>query len=766
MIGELGTLPGSFSSLRLYIVFENREGCRSQNICDYVKQLQHITGSRRPLRDVGFGHDRLNIRQRKRFSQTRRLTRRTSRRNSASPIKPLVLLAFLTAFIARVVRPVHNHFVNSVWLMGVCMLRALLAALAAILLVGVLSVLIVESRAVKEDYYAAHAERMRAIETSRNDLAAIVQGTQSAFEDGRPVSSSVDLAFLRLSENNVLLQAVDERLGENPTVVTQLAAYDAGLNRFVRAGQEFAARQNAFADALRAMQEESPLVVKDLRRMNLRLQSQNVFSLAIDIIEYATGAGERDGVVLAQRIEALREDSAIEARAPGTLDAFASAASDVIAQRSAAGTALQSLTGSRIVENLWTLSNEILEDNRRTVSRAERARLLLSVCTVLILLGAGYAMFRLQGSYRELNKSNRELESLNNSLEDRVTDRTRELSTAYEDLKESQVQLVQAEKMSSLGELVAGISHEINTPLWYLISNSTVMQERMDQVGEFVDIGEQMLTAVKSGTDVKKSVSRGLTDMQRMLNDGMKDDIDEAKDLIKDSIEGLEELTELAQSLKDFSRLDRARHGEFNVNDGLDKTLLIAKNRLKNKVTVHKHYGEVPDINCSPSQINQVFLNLLTNAADAIEESGDVVLRTVAENNRVRISIADTGAGIPEDVLAKIRDPFFTTKEVGKGTGLGLSIVDQIITSHGGELQIESEPGKGTTVTIVLPIIATTPGEETEAADETPTADEAAALADESTETAANDPEIDESPPPETADAQGSEDDVPEVASV
>ena len=409
------------------------------------------------------------------------------------------------------------------------------------------------------------------------------------------------------------------------------------------------------------------------------------------------------------------------------------------------------------------MSNEILGDNRATVSRAERARLLLSVCTVLLLIGSGYAMFRLQASYRELNKSNRDLESVNNSLEERVTDRTQELSAAYDDLKESQVQLVQAEKMSSLGELVAGISHEINTPLWYLISNATVLQERMNMIGEFCDIADKMIAGVISKTNVRESISHGLTGMQRLLKEGMKEDIDEAKDLIQDSIEGLEELTELAQSLKDFSRLDRARQGEFNVNDGLEKTLLIAKNKLKNKVTIHKHFGDVPTIHCAPSQINQVFLNLLTNAADAIEESGAIVLQTVAEHDKVRISVADTGVGIHADQLSKIRDPFFTTKEVGKGTGLGLSIVDQIVTSHGGELLIESEPGKGTTVTIVLPIEAA-PREEDAAETEASDTD---AIEQRSSETAANDPQVDET----TADTQEAgrndgADDAPELAQV
>lgn len=612
--------------------------------------------------------------------------------------------------------------------MGIRMLRVLLAAAAAILLVTVLSVLIVESRAVKEGYYAAHAERVRAIETSHDDITAIIQGTQSAFQDGRPVANITDLAFSRLLKNNTLLQAAGDDLAAHPTVVTELAEFDTATAGFVRDGKTFMARQASFAEALRTMQEESPLVVKDLRNLNLRLQSQNTFSLAIDIIEFATGVNRQGADKLSSRIEALRKDREVQAIAPGVSEAFTAAAARVIEQRSAAQDALNSINSSQILETLWRLSNEVMEANRRIVRRAEMAGLLLAVCTVLLLLGGGYAMFRLQASYRELNSSNRQLASANDSLEERVSERTRELSSAYEDLKESQVQLVQAEKMSSLGGLVAGISHEINTPLWYLISNSTVLQERMEQLSKFCGIGETMLAGVKSGGNVKEAVSRGLTDMQAMLKDGLRDDIDEARDLVKDSIEGLEELTELAQSLKDFSRLDRARHGEFNVHDGIDKTLLIAKNRIKNKVTVHKHYGDVPLIQCSPSQVNQVFLNLLTNAADAIEETGDVVIRTLVADNKVRISFADTGSGIPKEIIEKIRDPFFTTKEVGKGTGLGLSIVDQIVSSHGGELLIESEPGRGTTVTIVLPIVAV------------------AAQNQDADTAAANDPEIDETP--------------------
>jgi len=586
------------------------------------------------------------------------------------------------------------------------MVRILLAATAAIVLVGVLTLLIVESRAVKEEYYVAHAERMRAIETTRDDLAAIVEGTQNAFKEGRSVSSSVDLAFARITDNNRLLQNPGEASFNDPEVQSRLTEYDIALSRFNRDGQSFSARQNALAEALRDLQEESPAVVKDLRRFNLRIQSQNVFSLAIDIIEYATGQNRSDAGQLANRIESLRTDAGVEAGAPGRLDDFVTAATAVIEELMAAESALAEITNSRITDQLWALSDAILFENRNTVSRAERARLLLSICAVLLLGGTGYVVVQLQSSYRDLNKSNAELEKINNSLEDRVSIRTEELSEAYDELKESQVQLVQAEKMSSLGELVAGISHEINTPLWYLINNTTVVQERLISVSEFCAIAESMITAVRTHSSVKEAVTRGLVDMQKMFNDGMKDDIDEAKDLTQDSIEGLEELTELAQSLKDFSRLDRAKQGQFNVNDGLDKTLLIAKNKLKSKVTVHKHYGDVPSIYCSPSQINQVFLNLITNAADAITENGEIVVHTWEDAGNVCMSFADTGGGIPADVMPKIKDPFFTTKDVGRGTGLGLSIVDRIITDHGGELTIESEAGKGTIVTVTLPIRA------------------------------------------------------------
>ena len=197
-----------------------------------------------------------------------------------------------------------------------------------------------------------------------------------------------------------------------------------------------------------------------------------------------------------------------------------------------------------------------------------------------------------------------------------------------------------------------------------------------------------------------------------LAQEEIEDSLLEAESLLTDSIDGLAELTHMAQSLKDFSRLDRAPVDSFDVNEGIEKTLVIAKNALKYKATVHKHYGDLPRIECSPSQINQVFLNIITNAAQAIEDTGDVIITSRRrDEDYVSITVTDSGCGIPQENLDKIRDPFFTTKEVGTGTGLGLSIVDEIVRSHGGELLIESEVGKGSSFTIVLPVKQATQSE-------------------------------------------------------
>lgn len=584
------------------------------------------------------------------------------------------------------------------------LLRAFLAIFAGVSIVIVLSLLIVESATVKNDYYVSHADRTRVIDAIEKDVDAILETMDNAYVTGQKLPSSIESKFSRLSEGNQSLQLLAELPRPHPEFQSLLFVLDDELGRFIGEGRIFLERQNVKAIALQTLQQEAAKLVRELRENNLPEESETIFVLAIDLIEFATSPIRTDATQLRERIDnariALASEPRVAERTPGVLNA----ATTVIDEHTAVQSALVAASTSATRAVISATRNAVLDANREIVGRAERARFLLSMCAVLLLVGATYTLIRLQASYRELNKSNARLEIANNSLEERVAARTALLSKANSDLKDSQSQLIHAEKMSSLGQMVAGISHEINTPLWYLMNNSSVIQERLEKMTELCGVAKSMTAGARSPDSIREAIRGGLRDMVRLLKGGLEDDIDEARDLIQDSISGLEDLTLLAQGLKDFSRLDRAVHGEFDVNEGLDKALLVASNRVKGRITVHKYYRDVPSVYCSASQINQVFLNLLTNAADAISGSGDIVIQTWEEDGNVHIGISDSGSGIPADVLPNILDPFFTTKEVGKGTGLGLSIVDQIVTKHNGEVHIESEAGEGTCVTVTLPV--------------------------------------------------------------
>jgi two-component system NtrC family sensor kinase len=280
------------------------------------------------------------------------------------------------------------------------------------------------------------------------------------------------------------------------------------------------------------------------------------------------------------------------------------------------------------------------------------------------------------------------------------------LSQSEEEAKKreaSQAQVLHTNKLASLGGMVAGVAHEINTPLGFVKSNVEVVS---DLISEY----EAAVTKVMTGVDLLLSLDASMVDRAKAAIQKARIELarattlNEARELLEDSAEGLKQMSSLVLNLKGFARVDRDGMDTIDLNDSIRSALTIAGHQLRDRIQVVQELGDVPKVKCMPSQINQVFLNMITNAAQAMDDEGKLTIRSVAKPNVVEVSFEDTGSGIPDDVLPKIFDPFFTTKPVGEGTGLGLSIVHKIIQGHGGAIRVKSQIGKGTTFFVELPI--------------------------------------------------------------
>jgi two-component system NtrC family sensor kinase len=282
------------------------------------------------------------------------------------------------------------------------------------------------------------------------------------------------------------------------------------------------------------------------------------------------------------------------------------------------------------------------------------------------------------------------------------------LKEALKKLEETQSHMLQSEKMASIGQLAAGVAHEINNPTGFVSSNlKTLSGYNTDILGLVSKYRE--LHAVLSQAP-ENSVSRDT--ITAMLSDihSFEEQIDldylvtDITELIEDCREGTGRIKKIVADLKDFAHPGNEQLQLVDINKGLDTTLNVVNNEIKYKATVKKQYGDLPLILGFPQQLNQVFMNILVNAAQAIEEKGDITVVTQTEDGYIEVNIADTGSGIEKKNLPKIFEPFFTTKDVGKGTGLGMHIAFNIIQKHKGTISVASEVGKGTQFKIRLPI--------------------------------------------------------------
>ncbi|QSA99738.1 PAS domain S-box protein [Methylomonas sp. EFPC1] len=314
--------------------------------------------------------------------------------------------------------------------------------------------------------------------------------------------------------------------------------------------------------------------------------------------------------------------------------------------------------------------------------------------------------------FNDITERKRAEEALRDSrdeLEEQVRKRTESLQMAntqllaekarqeelIRQLEETQMQLLQSEKMASIGQLAAGVAHEINNPIGFVNSNLSTLQEYVDGMLALLAAYERI-----EGSLVNEAL-QNITHLKQEINIGyLREDIG---DLLAESLDGLQRVRRIVKDLKDFSHVGELEQQSANLEAGLDSTLNVVWNEIKYKADVVKEYGGIPEINCIASQLNQVFMNLLINAVQAIEDHGRITIRTAYDEQNVWVEVEDTGKGIKPEQLGKIFDPFFTTKSVGMGTGLGLSLSYGIVKKHNGRIEVKSELGKGTCFRVCLP---------------------------------------------------------------
>ncbi len=499
------------------------------------------------------------------------------------------------------------------------------------------------------------------IEDLRDKLAKILEAEEKSPNPSRKVKSELDDYETILSDKKAMLD----------TLLVRSASIKETLSKTTDSG----------IDIISSMENKAE---------NLELIS-SIASVNNGLFEWAL-YGDNDRISRTERMIEKLMDLANEQKMDDLLQ-FAFDTKDAIDQQKKVQASIDAMLAAPINKAIAGLTSYYREKSTLIDEKLEKSRLYTMAYAVVAALIALYLIIMLMRSYSR--------------LESTVEERTGEISNAYEKLKESQEQLIQSEKMASLGQMVAGIAHEINTPLGYVSNNVSIIKENVEYLEKLLAILAQMHVEVTIKPQDINKIKALLNQCLKVYRKIKEDDIaKESHQLLDDSVHGLAEIAELVTSLKDFSRLDRQVAEYYNLHDGLNSALKISANTLrKNNVVVHKNFSDIPEVQCMPSKINQVFLNIITNAAQAMPENGGkIVISTHTSQDSVIVEIKDTGKGMSEDVRSKIFDPFYTTKPIGEGSGLGMSISYKIIENHHGTIDVKSKVNKGTSMVIRLPI--------------------------------------------------------------
>jgi len=311
----------------------------------------------------------------------------------------------------------------------------------------------------------------------------------------------------------------------------------------------------------------------------------------------------------------------------------------------------------------------------------------------------------------EIRRKSEEIKALNERMMETTTQleaKNKRLEATLARLEETQAQMMHSEKMASIGQLAAGVAHEINNPTGFVSSNLKTLGDYQQDMSGLIEKYQHIIRSIETSNSadqidpaIKEAVSEARYYEQDIDINYILGDIDE---LIDDCKEGTERIKKIVTDLKDFAHPGEDKLKSVDINHGLSPTLNVVNNEIKYKAVVETEYGDIPTVHAYPQQLNQVFMNILVNAAQAIDSNGRITIKTQAKNGHVEVLISDTGCGIAKEHLSRIFDPFFTTKEVGKGTGLGMNIAYNIIKKHNGAIDVQSEVGKGTTFKISLPV--------------------------------------------------------------